>query len=83
MEKNGKVKAIFIAVNAGAPMVRVHSVEALAGLGLSGDRYAAYQGSYNKGKPGNRQVTFINSRFFKNKGFTPADCRRNILTEGG
>jgi len=56
-------------------------VEAIAGVGLKGDRYANAQGSYNKGKPGKRQVTLINHCFFKDTSFKFDECRRNIITK--
>lgn len=62
-------EAICISPTAGEAMVRVERVQALAGQGLVGDRYATGTGSFNKGKQGIRQVTFINSIFFHGSGF--------------
>lgn len=61
-------------------MQSVQEVTAIAGHGLEGDRYAATAGSYNKKKPGHRQVTLINGLFFKGSGFDPVESRRNIVT---
>lgn len=77
-----KVLGIYISPEARKPMVEVSEVEAIAGAGLKGDRYAAGEGSYNKGKIGKRQVTLINGLFFEGSGFDHAECRRNIITEG-
>jgi hypothetical protein len=41
------LEAIFIATRAGEPMRRVPEVEAVAGLGLRGDRYATGEGYYS------------------------------------
>lgn len=77
-----KVVAIYIAKEKGLPMESVGVAEAIAGSGLKGDRYCTGEGSYNKGKVGNRQVTLINSIFFENSEFNFVDSRRNIITSG-
>jgi MOSC domain-containing protein YiiM len=79
---NGIVRAIFIAPEAGAPMQEQEMVFAVANRGISSDRYGQTAGSFNKGSPGRRQVTLINARFFDNSGYTFAESRRNIVTEG-
>lgn len=79
---DGTVVAIFIAPAKGEPMQEVQEVEAIAGVGLKGDRYAAGEGSYNRGSPGRRQVTLISGIFFEGSGFEYADSRRNIVTMG-
>ncbi len=63
-------------------MQLVQEVEAIAGSGLKGDRYSTAEGSFNKGKQGNRQVTLINGMFFEKSGFDYIDSRRNIVTLG-
>lgn len=78
----GIVAAICICPSAGGQMQEVESVEALAGLGLEGDRYSTGEGSFNRGNPGRRQVTFMNGLFFKGSGFEYIDSRRNIFTFG-
>jgi hypothetical protein len=77
---NGFVIAICISPAAGEPMRSVEEVEAIAGGGLRGDRYALGQGSYNKNRPGKRQVTLINGLFFAGSGFEYIESRRNIIT---
>lgn len=79
---NGNVVAIFISPVAGGKMEEVEMVEAIAGAGLAGDRYAMAEGSFNRKRPGRRQVTLINSLFFNNSGFEYAESRRNIVTQG-
>ena len=63
-------------------MQQVQEVKAIVGQGLEGDRYATGEGSFNKGKLGNRQVTLMNAIFFKESGFEFEDSRRNIFVEG-
>ncbi len=77
----GEVVAIFISSAAGDPMQQIEEVEAIAGRGLEGDRYAKGEGSFNQ-VIGKRQVTLINSLFFPGSGFDYIDCRRNIVTAG-
>ena len=79
---NGQVVAIFIAPVAGGKMEELPMVEALAGAGLAGDRYAMAEGSFNRKRPGRRQVTLINSIFFQHSNFEYAESRRNIVTQG-
>ena len=78
----GKVLAIYVCPAAGDPMESKNEVKAVIGGGLLGDRYCAGIGSWNKSKPGHRQVTLINNRFVANSSFEPEKTRRNILTEG-
>ncbi len=79
---NGTVIAICICPTAGGPMQQVAEVEAMAGQGLKGDRYATGEGSFNKGKTGVRQATLMNSIFFEGSGFEFTDSRRNLFVEG-
>ncbi len=79
---NGIVAAICICPVAGEPMQMVKEVEAIAGMGLRGDRYCTGAGSFNKGAQGKRQVTLINGRFFPGSGFEYVESRRNIVTDG-
>jgi uncharacterized protein YcbX len=78
---NGEVVAIFISPVAGDAMQQIEEVQAIAGKGLDGDRYAKGKGSFGQ-VPGKRQVTLINSVFFPGSGFDYIDCRRNIITAG-
>lgn len=79
---SGKVVYICISPQAGEPMQAVHEVEAIAGAGLKGDRYCTGEGSFNKDNLGKRQVTLMNSIFFRNSGFTYEESRRNIFVQG-
>jgi len=79
--KNGIVMAICICPELGKPMQEVESVEAIAGMGLKGDRYATGEGSWNKGRQGKRQVTLFNWRFIHGSNFSHVDTRRNIFVD--
>ena len=79
---NGTVVGICIAAVRGEPMQSLEQVMAIAGEGLAGDRYSRGEGSFNKGKQGQRQVTLINAIFFPGTTFTHAETRRNIATMG-
>jgi hypothetical protein len=78
----GAVRAICIAPTPGAPMQSQEASEAIAGRGLKGDRYGEDIGSFQRGDPSKRQVSFMNDRFFDGTVFDFTDCRRNIITEG-
>ncbi len=82
MTVKGTVAGIFIAAEAGQPMQAIDSVRAVAGHGLEGDRYCGGKGSFNKNRPGKRQVTLMNARFFAGSGFAPEESRRNIIVSG-
>jgi MOSC domain-containing protein YiiM len=79
------IEAIFIASSAGESMQRVAEVEALAGRGLAGDRYAIGTGYYT---PRNVcQVTLIEAEALERmlaKGVSAAsgEHRRNLVTRG-
>ena len=79
---NGTVMAILICPTAGGRMQQIQEAEAIAAQGLKGDRYAKGEGSFNREKQGNRQVTLINYIFFEGSGFDYADTRRNIVVNG-
>jgi len=57
----GHVEAICIAASGFEPMQSVAEVEAMVGVGLSGDRYASHSGFYSDWPtdPGAREVTLI------------------------
>ena len=51
MTSSGKVEAIHIASAAEAPMTALERVQAVAGIGLEGDRYAARSGTWSPDPP--------------------------------
>jgi MOSC domain-containing protein YiiM len=78
------VEGIFVAPKRGAPMQRVDSVEALAGVGLRGDRYTRVKSRHTD----HYQVTLIEleniEAFVAASGLalTPDMPRRNLVTRG-
>ena len=86
-----RVVGLFICSDAGQPMQAVKEVEAIAGKGLKGDRYATGQGSFSfKLKTFlqkcfwwwfgvKRQVTLISATAFEGTGFRFDESRRNIV----
>ena len=86
---SGTVLEIWTASEGGAPMQARPQVQALADVGLKGDRYAAKAGSYSKPEEGpDRQLTLIAAEELEwlraTHGITMSaeDSRRNVLTEG-
>ena len=86
----GRVEAIFICPSAGAPMVALQEVAAVAGVGLAGDRYSAGTGFYSD-RPradGGRELTLIATEMLDEVvalsgiRLEPAESRRNLLTSG-
>lgn len=84
----GQVVGIFIAPTAGAPLEAVASAEAIAGVGLAGDRYAHGRGTYSDRPGGGRHLTLVAAEdleaLARETGMTldPAQARRNLLTRG-
>lgn len=83
----GVVVAIHIGPKRLEPMASVAEVNAIAGAGLEGDRYAREEGSFSKKLP-NNQLTLIEEEALEAAArdyqleFTAAESRRNILTAG-
>jgi MOSC domain-containing protein YiiM len=79
----GEVAHIFICQEKGSPMQEVYEILAIARFGLSGDRYAASQGSYPTGQ---NHVTFIALEAIEEANkelrhpFALSETRRNIVT---
>lgn len=79
---------IFVCPEKGGKMQSVLDVKAITGAGLEGDRYGMALGSWNEGKPGKRQVSFIANEDVLNVNSTikvpyrACETRRNILTSG-
>ena len=84
---SARVREIYVGHQREAPMQFFRKIEAIAGKGLAGDRYAIGTGSYSKSK-GIRDVTLIEIEdlwnFYRTSGtdLHPALTRRNIVTEG-
>lgn len=84
----GRVVAMFIAPAEGAPMQAREAVEALAGKGLDGDRYAIEAGKFSGTKLGKRAVTLIEREAIRaaNDSYgvdlAEQETRRNLVVEG-
>jgi MOSC domain-containing protein YiiM len=86
----GRLVAIFVASNAGAPMVAHDRIGTTAGAGLDGDRYATGIGTYSGTGRGARDVTLIEresvdaARSADDGGVDVREdeTRRNLVTEG-
>jgi MOSC domain-containing protein YiiM len=84
-----RLVAIFVAPTAGAPMEARASIEAFAGGGLHGDRYATGTGTYSGTGRGARDVTLIEREAVDavrtedgGVSVAEAETRRNLVTEG-
>jgi MOSC domain-containing protein YiiM len=84
----GQVVAIHVAATPGEAMQAVGAVEAIEGVGLAGDRYAAGAGTYSADAGPQRQVTLIESEALaaiaaeSGIELAPGATRRNITTRG-
>ena len=86
----GRVVAIYVASAAGAPMEPRDEVEAVAGSGLAGDRYATAAGTYSGTRvpDAKRAVTLIEREAIdtaRAEAGIPLDereTRRNVVTVG-
>ena len=82
----GTLTDIFLTDAAGAPMRRVQQVEAIGGVGLVGDRYAADQGHWRRTDA--CQVTLVGEeelRRAERRGgisFADGEHRRNLVVRG-
>ena len=86
---SGQVVAIYTAPEKGAPMERHDEVQAVAGVGLDGDRYATGDGKYTRASDGGeRAVTLIEreaveaARREYDVELEERETRRNVVTEG-
>jgi MOSC domain-containing protein YiiM len=77
----GNIQSIHIAEKSGDSLRPVETVSAIAGHGLSGDRYAGGRGTYS-GWPGDHELTLIEAEVAKSVDFAPGESRRNITTRG-
>jgi hypothetical protein len=76
----GRVTGLFVATDAGAPMQAVPAVEAIAGTGLEGDRYAAGRGTFDG--PVGYEVTLVDARACDDLTVDAGELRRNVVTAG-
>jgi hypothetical protein len=75
----GSVAGLLVAADAETPLTRVESVEAIAGRGLEGDRYASGRGTFST--PGRGyQLTLVESEMLDPVHLSWEQARRNIVT---
>ena len=85
---HGQLVGIFIAGRKGIDLQNVNQVEAVAGRGLTGDRYFAKEGTFSAKDGPDREVTLIESESLEGLAreheitLQPAHARRNLLTRG-
>jgi MOSC domain-containing protein len=77
----GRVAAILTAAAAEGPLVRVESVEAVAGRGLKGDRYYDGRGTFS-GRGRGYQLTLVEADALDSIDLPWELARRNIVTRG-
>lgn len=83
-----RVENIFIAPDAGEPMVELTEVNVLADQGLEGDRYVFKTGTFSWGEGNGRQLTIMEAEVIAEINdlvgipFTAVECRRNIVSRG-
>lgn len=88
MRPDGTVREIWLTGAAAEPMRRVVEVEAVAGRGLAGDRYALGGGTWAQYPDLEKQVTLIDrddvAAVAAETGstLTAGDTRRNLVTSG-
>jgi hypothetical protein len=76
----GVVAAILVAPEREAPLHRVDSVEAIAGSGLAGDRYAKGIGTFNATGRG-YELTLVEADALADVDLSWEQARRNIVTK--
>ena len=84
------VVEIYIAEQAGSPMLEREQIQLERNKGIIGDRYASDCGTFSEKLAGlpDKEITLIESEmvaaFNSEQGFdyNPADFRRNLVTEG-
>jgi hypothetical protein len=77
----GVVEGLLVAPDAEAPLARRASVEAIAGRGLEGDRYAGGRGTFSA--PGRGyELTLVESEVLDSLDLSWEEARRNVVTRG-
>jgi hypothetical protein len=77
----GVVAGLLVAPDAEEPLQRVDAVEAIAGSGLAGDRYAKGAGTFSATGRG-YEVTLVEAEALEDVNLSWEQARRNIVTRG-
>ena len=84
----GRIESIHITASAEATMQAVVEVNAHAGVGLEGDRYATRTGTFSAKPKPSRQITLIEAEAIEalerelGLVLAPGETRRNLITRG-
>jgi MOSC domain-containing protein YiiM len=84
----GRIEAIHLADQSGAPMRSVERVRALAGVGLEGDRYSTGNGTWSPDPKVDRHLTLVAAEeiaaLAERDGIVleAGETRRNVTTRG-
>jgi hypothetical protein len=76
----GVVAGLLVAPDAEAPLHRLDSVEAIAGRGLEGDRYAKGLGTFN-GTGRGYELTLVEAEILEELNLSWEQARRNVVTQ--
>jgi hypothetical protein len=77
----GVVAGLLVAPDAEAPLHRVDAVEAIAGSGLAGDRYAKGAGTFSATGRG-YELTLVEAEALDDVDLSWEQARRNVVTRG-
>jgi hypothetical protein len=77
----GVVAGLLVAPDAESPLARLDAVEAIAGSGLAGDRYAKGQGTFSTTGRG-YELTLVEEEVLGSVDLSWEEARRNIVTRG-
>jgi len=77
----GSVVGLLTAADAESPLARVDRVDAVAGHGLSGDRYYSGRGTFS-GPGRGYELTLVEAEVLDSVDLSWEDARRNIVTRG-
>jgi MOSC domain-containing protein YiiM len=84
----GELIGIYVATRKRDDLIALTEVEAVAGRGLVGDRYALKEGSFSAKEGADREVTLIEIEALEALGreceiqLQPGQARRNLVTRG-
>jgi len=77
----GSVVGIFTAATAESPLIRIDRIDAVAGRGLTGDRYFNGRGTFS-GPGRGYQLTLVEAEVLDSVDLPWEQARRNIVTRG-
>jgi MOSC domain-containing protein YiiM len=84
----GHLQAIYMGAQKRAELQRVEAVQAIAGQGLTGDRYSKQEGTFSKPGYPDREITLIEIEALEalaqecSLTLEPGQARRNLITRG-